>query len=139
LGKEISYWGILVSVFGRDRPLTPRLTITEEVLMDWVQRHSGIREALQRDLSAAQNGADEIISLLEHCDLVLAVDIAAISEAQGRGKSFPPASCCPINELNHWDEEILAVQARLQVARETIARLKSENRQLKEELTWQLP
>jgi uncharacterized protein YdcH (DUF465 family) len=41
--------------------------------------------------------------------------------------------------LDYWDESIGAVQERLQVARDAIARLKSENLRLKEELTWQLP
>jgi hypothetical protein len=106
--------------------------------MDCLSRHAGIREALQRDLSETQRGADEIVSLLDDCSLILALDIAAIREAQG---SSDPCngSGCPIAELDHWDQRIGAVQERLQVARDAIARLKSENLRLKQELTWQLP
>ena len=106
--------------------------------MDCLSRHAGIREALKKDLSATQRGADDIVSLLDDCALVLALDVAAIREAQG---SCDPAdsSCCPVAELDYWDERIGAVQERLQVAREAIARLKSENLRLRQELAWQLP
>ena len=106
--------------------------------MDCLSRHAGIREALQEDLSATQRGADDIVSLLDDCSLVLALDIAAIREAQGSSEPGDD-SCCPVAELDQWDERIAAVQERLQVARDTIARLKSENLRLRKELTWQLP
>jgi len=106
--------------------------------MDCLSRHDCIREALQEDLSATQRGADDIVSLLDDCSLVLALDIAAIREAQGSGESGD-SSCCPVTELDQWDERIRAVQDRLQVARDAIARLKSENLRLRKELTWQLP
>ena len=106
--------------------------------MDCLSRHDCIREALQEDLSASQRGADDIVSLLDDCSLVLALDIAAIREAQGSGESGD-GSCCPVAELDQWDERIRAVQDRLQVARDAIARLKSENLRLRKELTWQLP
>jgi len=106
--------------------------------MDCLSRHDCIREALQEDLSASHRGADDIVSLLDDCSLVLALDIAAIREAQGSGESGD-GSCCPVAELDQWDERIRAVQDRLQVARDAIARLKSENLRLRKELTWQLP
>ena len=93
--------------------------------MDCLSRHDCIREALQEDLSVTQRGADDIVSQLDDCSLVLALDVAAIREAQGSS--------------DQWDERIRAVQDRLQVARDAIARLKSENLRLRKELTWQLP
>ena len=105
--------------------------------MDCLSRHDCIREALQEDLSATQRGADDIVSRLDDCSLVLALDVAAIREAQGSESGED--SCCPVAELDQWDERIAAVQDRLQVAREAIARLKSENLRLRKELTWQLP
>ena len=106
--------------------------------MDCLSRHAGIREALQRDLSATQRRADDIVLLLDDCALVLALDVAAIREAQG---SSPPGddASCPVAELDYWDERIGAVQDRLQAARDLIARLKSEHLQLRKELAWQLP
>ena len=106
--------------------------------MDCLSSNAGIRQALQRGLSATQRGADDIVSLLDDCSLLLALDVATIQEAQG---SSQPAngSWCPIAELDGWDESIGAVQERLQVAKDAIARLKFENLRLKEELTWQLP
>ena len=106
--------------------------------MDCLSRHTGIREALQRDLSATQRGADDIVLLLDDCALVLALDVAAIREAQG-GSPPPDGSCCPVAELDYWDERIGAVQDRLQAARDAIAHLKSENQQLRKDLAWQLP
>lgn len=105
--------------------------------MDCLSQHDCIRDALQEDLSATQRGADNIVSRLDDCSLVLALDVAAIREAQGAGE--PGDSCCPVAELDRWDERIAAAQDRLQVAREAIARLKSENLRLRKELTWQLP
>ena len=106
--------------------------------MDCLSPKIGIRQALQQGLSATQRGADDIVSLLDDCSLLLALDVATIQEAQG---GPPPADgCwCPTAALDYWDESIGAVQERLQVARDAIARLKSENLRLKEELTWQLP
>ena len=105
--------------------------------MDCLSPKIGIRQALQQGLSATQRGADDIVSLLDDCSLLLALDVATIQEAQG--SSQPADSWSPMAELDHWDESIGAVQERLQVARDAIARLKSENLRLKEELTWQLP
>jgi hypothetical protein len=106
--------------------------------MDCLSRDVGIRQAVQQGLSATQRGADDIVSLLDDCSLLLALDVATIQEAQG---SSPPADGCwrPMAALDHWDKSIGAVQERLQVARDAIARLKSENLRLKQELTWQLP
>ena len=106
--------------------------------MDCLSRNVGIRQALQQGLSATRRGADDIVSLLDDCSLLLALDVATIQEAQG---SNPPADGCwhPTAALDYWDESIGVVQERLQVAREAIARLKSENLRLKKELTWQLP
>jgi hypothetical protein len=106
--------------------------------MDCLSRHDCIREALQEDLSVTQRGADDIVSQLDDCSLVLALDVAAIREAQGSSEPGDE-SCCAVAELDQWDERIAAVQDRLQVAREAIARLKSENLRLRKELTWQLP
>ena len=106
--------------------------------MDCLSRQAGVREALQRDLSETQRGADDIVSLLDDCSLALALDVAAIREAQG-GSEAGSGSWCPMAELDSWDRSIGALQERLQVAREAIARLKSENLRLKQELTWQLP
>src|SRR5438093_13569167 len=88
--------------------------------MDCLSRHAGIREALQEDLSVTQRGADDIVSLLDDCSLVLALDVAAIREAQGSSQSGDGSSC-PVAELDQWDERIAAVQDRLRVAREAIA------------------
>ena len=98
----------------------------------------GIRQALQQGLSATQRGADDIVSLLDDCSLLLALDVATIQEAQG-GRQPDDPCWRPLAALDHWDESIGAVQERLQVARDAIARLKSDNLRLKEELTWQLP
>lgn len=106
--------------------------------MDFVSRHADVREAVHQDLSATRRGADEIVALLDDCALVLAVDVAAIREAQGAQGSLSDPDC-PITELNQWDQRLAEVQDRLSAARHTIARLKSENAQLKEELAWQLP
>jgi len=106
--------------------------------VDHLSRHAGIREAVQKDLCVTQRGADEIVSLLDDCSLVLAVDVAAIREAQGASEP-PPDATCPIADLDHWDQRLGEVQQRLTAARETIARLKSENLRLKEALAWQLP
>lgn len=106
--------------------------------MNWVTRHAGVREAVWRDLFAVQQEAEEIAALLDDSDLVLAVDVAAITEAQG-ATPHAPARTCPIEELSDWDSEIVAAQTRLQVARERIARLKSESVRLREELAWELP
>jgi hypothetical protein len=106
--------------------------------MDCLSRHDCIREALQEDLSVTQRGADDIVSRLDDCSLVLALDVAAIRAAQGSSEPGDD-SCRPVAELDQWDERIAAVQDRLQVAREAIARLKSENLRLRKELTWQLP
>jgi hypothetical protein len=106
--------------------------------MDCVSPEVGIRQALQQGLSATQRGADDIVSLLDHCSLLLALDVATIQEAQGA--PTPSDSCWrPLAALDYWDESIGAVQQRLQVARDAIARLKSDNQRLKEDLTWQLP
>src|SRR5436309_13043105 len=93
--------------------------------MDCLSRHDCIREALQEDLSATQRGADDIVSLLDDCSLVLALDIAAIREAQASAESGD-GSCCPVAELDQWDERIRAVKDRLQVARDAMARRTSE-------------
>jgi|SRR5438067_6922419 hypothetical protein len=106
--------------------------------MDCLSRHAGIREALQKDLSAAQQDADDIVRLLDDCALALALDVAAIRAAQGSTQGAE-GSRCPVAELDYWDERIRAVQDRLQVARGAIAQLKSENLQLRKELAWQLP
>lgn len=106
--------------------------------MDCLSRHAGIREAVQKDLCATQRGADEIVSLLDDCSLVLAVDVAAIREAQGSYQPGP-GSACPIADLDQWDQRLGEVVERLTSARRAIARLKSENLQLKAELAWQLP
>ena len=105
--------------------------------MDCLIPNVGIRQALQQGLSAIRRGADDIVSLLNDCSLLLALDVATIQEAQG---SLEPTDGCwrPTAALDYWDESIGAVQERLQVARDAIARLKSDNLRLKEELTWQL-
>jgi hypothetical protein len=105
--------------------------------MDCLIPNVGMRQALQQGLSAARRGADDIVSLLNDCSLLLALDVATIQEAQGSLE--PPDGCWrPMAALDYWDESIGAVQERLQVARDAIARLKSDNLRLKEELTWQL-
>jgi hypothetical protein len=106
--------------------------------MDCLSPKVGIRQALQQGLSETQRGADDIVSLLDDCSLLLALDVATIQEAQG---AAPPDDGCwrPLAALDYWDERIGAVQERLQVARDAIARLKSDNLRLKEELAWQLP
>jgi hypothetical protein len=106
--------------------------------MDSLSSKVGIRQAVQQGLSATQRGADDIVSLLDDCSLLLALDVATIQEAQGA--PVPDDGCWrPLAALDYWDESIGAVQERLQVARDAIARLKSDNLRLKEELTWQLP
>src|SRR5260370_32479622 len=106
--------------------------------MDCLSRHDTIREALQEDLSVTQRGADDIVAQLDDCSLVLALDVAAIRAAQGSSESADD-SCCPVAQLDQWDERIAAFQDRLQVAREAIARLKPENLRPRKELTWQFP
>lgn len=103
--------------------------------------HSSIREALQGELSSAQDGADRILALLESCDLVLALDVATVREAQGGAEMSLPGigPCCSIEDLEQWDAVLGALQARVQEARNSIARLKAENLRFKEQLVWQLP
>src|SRR2546423_15328911 len=85
--------------------------------MDCLSRHDCIREALQEDLSATQRGADDIVSRLDDCSLVLALNVAAIREAQG---SVEPGDdpCCPVADVDRWAEHTAAGQDRLTVARE---------------------
>ena len=109
--------------------------------MDCLSRTSEIREALLAELYTARRLADEIVSRLENRDLALALDVAAIRQAQGpeqaKGAPSPESgSPCPFEDLTKWDEEIGLVQARLQDARDVIARLKAEELQLTQELTW---
>ena len=101
--------------------------------MDCLERHAAVRDALERDIVALQRGADHIVALLDSVELALAVDMAAIREAQGNGQ--PHESPCPIAELIGWGDRIAAVQARLQDGRDLVLRLRSENLALRQELT----
>ena len=103
--------------------------------MDCLERHAAVRDALERDLGVVQQGADRIVALLDSDELALAVDTAAIREAQGRNQAVDPGFRCPITELIGWGDRIAAVQARLQEGRDLVARLRSENLALRQELT----
>lgn len=101
--------------------------------MDSLERHAAVRDALERDIVALQQGADHIVELLDSDEMALAVDMAAIREAQGGVQAH--GSPCPIAELIGWGDRIAAVQARLQDGRDLVARLRSENLALRQELT----
>jgi len=101
--------------------------------MDGLERHAAVRDALERDIEALRLGADHIVELLGSVELALAVDTAAIREAQGSGQ--PHGSLCPIAELIGWGDRLAAVQAQLQDGRDLVARLRSESLALRQELT----